>query len=294
LVRTSFLCRSFSIFQLNFTTLYSGSGSKVFVLTAVVLNITCCASIATSQLIYQYLNRDNNGIRKKLDWLEIYETREYVSLVADKSVKRKIRSKPIEKQIDHNDYLQFWKRVKRTHWIMFHLSISSSAFSHILFAYATFMSVPNNYHFPLTILNTMHLLMTQVFSYNYFYFSMGLLHQVCYHLLLRFKSINRKLTDLSKKMSLKPDLKSYNRSLILLLREHNSICSDITRYNHYWKIYLALLNLFNPIIVQLCCYVAFISDSGFIFKLFFGLGVTIISVFISIPDLSASSVRKKV
>ncbi len=175
------------------------------------------AATATGQLIYQYSNRYDNGIRKNLDWLEIYETREHFPLFI-KSMKRKIRPKLMDKEDDLNDYILFSKRVNWTHWIMFYLFISSSTVYGILFTYTTYISVPHSYHFPFAFLNCMHIWLIQVFCSNYFFFPMGLFHQVCYHLLLRFKSINRKLTDLSKKMSLKQNLKNFRILESLLCR----------------------------------------------------------------------------
>jgi len=243
---------------------------KQYLLPAGIFGCIGNASTAASYLIYQKMF-------KKLNWLEIYETE---LLPSD--------SDQYQNEFKH----KFWKRVRVTYKLTLVTLVYTSIVYPIFFSFMTFKSVPYEYHLPYTILNSIHVgiscigvLVTLVTSITIFY-------HVCYHLSLRFDYVNNTINDLSIDLISE---KNFNRRLMRKLREHNQICIDLSRYNHFWKIYLALNYLFHPIVTMLFLYVAIIpAQVDFVTKVCFGFASLLVLTCLSCPCLSAGVVQKKV
>jgi hypothetical protein len=114
---------------------------------------------------------------------------------------------------------------------------------------------------------------------------------MCYYLNLRFNSVNKSFERISLK-------NNYNEvrveELKLILREHNSICITVEKYNDFWRIVLLSDALIHTFFVLVMIYLAFFSPNLLWIRIFFStLALMFMSCLIFVI-ISAASVSTQV
>jgi hypothetical protein len=117
----------------------------------------------------------------------------------------------------------------------------------------------------------------QLYSFLYYFMS-------CYYFEIRFKILNNKISRNSKL--------SVVKLTEIIIREHNNICNDISKYDKFWKsFYFTLTYTIIPINLMFLQQILF-DDIVLTAILIYWLGVTVYSTSHIILNLISASVNK--
>ncbi len=169
-------------------------------------------------------------------WLKIYEGPREIDNSNSSVVK-----------YNHEDMKIFWKRVNITIRLTRLIQNSVIIIFICLATYFIYKSSLKKYYLTFAFVNSLHIASVLSTSIPIFLISMCGFHHICYYFTIRFKHINHKLSKFLQVLDKSDKMKQHNLTLIRLLREHNRICIDLSQFNHFWNVCLAIKYLLFPL-----------------------------------------------